>query len=186
MLIKAAEREFDSRPYADVSMEQIARSAGLSGPAIYNHFDSKDDLFLAAAKQRVENYNRTIIAAAAISGNWKDKYNNLLKAVQPLQGPNSGFQMISAAVMNRLRDAPKKFAELRELREQSASVFRGLIKEAIEVGDLPPGTDPVIAGDLLMAITVGAVNTVAFYHSELDSLDPIIASLKVLLGTASQ
>ncbi|MEO9463693.1 MAG: TetR/AcrR family transcriptional regulator [Marinomonas sp.] len=181
MLIKAAERHFNSRPYPDVSMEQIAKTAGFSGPAIYNHFASKDDLFMAAIKQRMFNYNRTISQAVAIDGSWKDKFGSLLDAVRPLQGPESGFQTISGAVMNRLRDNPAKFDELRDLREESAAVFRGLVKEATQCGDLPENLDPIIAGDLLMAMTVGAINTVSFYHPEASDMDAIFGAFKGLL-----
>ncbi len=166
-------------------MELVARKAGMSGPAIYNHFTSKDDLFLAATKQRIETYNQTILEAVSVSGTWKDRFNSLLLAIEPLQGAQSGFQMISGAVMNRLRDNPKKFNELRQLREESAAVFRGLVEEAIACGDLPSTVNTAIAGDLLMAITVGAVNTVSFYHPDQKDMPSIFEALKGLLGTNS-
>ena len=181
MLIKAAESHFNSRPYPDVSMEQIAKTAGVSGPAIYNHFASKDDLFLAAITQRMLNYNRTISQAVDMNGTWKEKFDKLLDTVRPLQGPDSGFQTISGAVMNRLRDNPAKFDELRDLREVAADIFRDLVKEAMECGDLPESLDPIIAGDLLMAMTVGAINTVSFYHPKASDMDAIFEALKGLL-----
>lgn len=181
LLIQAAESQFNSRPYPDVSMEQIAKTAGFSGPAIYNHFASKDDLFLAAATQRIVNYNRVICAAVDVEGDWKAKFSNLLDAIRPLQGPDSGFQTISGAVMNRLRDNPEKFEELRQLREASADVFRGLVDDAVRCGDLPGDLDPVIAGDLLMAMTVGAINTVSFYHPDPKDMEAIFDAFKGLM-----
>ncbi|WP_337661444.1 TetR/AcrR family transcriptional regulator [Erythrobacter sp. Alg231-14] len=183
MLIAAAEEQFDTHSYAEVSMESIGKSAGLSGPAIYNHFASKDDLFLETIKGRIVNYNRAITIGVNVEGDWKDKYNNLLIEVRPFQGSQSGFQSISGAVMNRLRDKPEKFAELRELREESSKVFRGLVKEAVDCGDLSDDVDISIAGDLLMAITVGAINTVSFYHSDPRDMPTIVDALKALLGT---
>ncbi|MEP5937247.1 MAG: TetR/AcrR family transcriptional regulator [Erythrobacter sp.] len=184
-IIQAAESEFNSRSYPDVSMQQIAKRAGISGPAIYNHFPSKDELFLAAIKLRVLTYNQVITAAVAEGATWQDKLNNLLDAVRPLQGSASGFQTISGAVMNRLRDDPVKFAELRKLREESTVVFRGLVKEAVTSGDLRADLDIAIAGDLLMAMTVGAINTASFYHPEESDMKNIIYAFKVLLGTKS-
>lgn len=184
ILIAAAEKHFDGNSYADVRLDQIAATAGVSGPAIYNHFGSKDELFLAAVKNRILRYNKTISDAVAIEGSWKDRFNNLLKAVEPLQGPASGFQMISGAVIERLREEPEKFEELRDLREQSASVFRSLIVLAKKDGDLPDDIDAVIAGDLLMAITVSGINTVSFYHPEPERMQVIMQALMALLGTS--
>jgi len=184
ILIAAAEKLFDAGSYADVRLDQIAANAGVSGPAIYNHFGSKDELFLAAVNQRIKKYNQTIERAVAIEGGWKERFNALLKAVEPLQGPASGFQMISGAVIERLREEPEKFEELRDLREQSANVFRSLIVRAQKEGDLPGDIDSVIAGDLLMAITVGGINTVSFYHPEPERMPLIMQALRALLGTS--
>ena len=92
--------------------------------------------------------------------------------------------MISGAVIERLREEPEKFEELRDLREQSANVFRSLIVRAQKEGDLPADIDSVIAGDLLMAITVGGINTVSFYHPEPERMPLIMQALMALLGTS--
>jgi AcrR family transcriptional regulator len=182
-LLKAAEAQFNAMSFAEVSMERVAKTAGITGAAIYNHFASKDELFLETVKNRIQIYNQTINAAVAGPGSWKDKFNTLLEAVTPLQGNSSGFPMIGSVVINRLQQEPEKFREIRDLREESTKVFRGLIAEAVDCGDLPKNTNIVIAGDLLMAITAGATNTVSFYHPSLDNMTPIIDAVKVLLGT---
>jgi AcrR family transcriptional regulator len=181
-LLKAAEAQFNAVPFAEVSMERVAKTAGITGAAIYNYFGSKDELFLETAKKRIQNYNQTINAAVAGPGSWKDKFNKLLE-VTPLQGNGLGFSMISSVVINRLQQEPEKFQEIRDLRDESAEVFRTLIAEAVDCGDFPKHTNIVIAGDLLMAITSGATNTVSFYHPSLDDMMTIIDSVKVLLGT---
>ena len=113
------------------------------------------------------------------------KFNRLLNAVTPLHGKASGFQMIGSVVINRLQQEPDKFQGIRALRDESAQVFRGLIAEAVDCGDLPKDTDIVLAGDLLMAITASSMNIVSFYHPELSDIGPIIDSVKTLLGTKS-
>ncbi len=181
-LLKAAEKHFNQQAYSDVSMAKVAKSAGITGAAIYNYFASKDDLFEATVTNRIRTYNRTINQAVAGSGSWKDKFNKLLEAATPLQGNSSGFPMIGAVVINRLQQEPEKFQEIRDLREDSAKVFRALVVEGIDCGDLPKDTDVAITGDLLMAITAGAINTVSFYHSEPDDMDQIIRAVRALLG----
>lgn len=182
-LLKAAEKHFDEQAYSDVSMAKVAKSAGMTGAAIYNYFDSKDHLFEETVMDRMSNYNKTINDAVSGSGSWKTKFNRLLNAVTPLHGKASGFQMIGSVVINRLQQEPEKFQGIRALRNESAKVFRGLIAEAIDCGDLPQDTDIVLAGDLLMAITASAMNIVSFYHPSLSDMGPIIESVKALLGT---
>ncbi|MXV44917.1 TetR family transcriptional regulator [Saccharibacter sp. 17.LH.SD] len=46
-ILKAAGEVFLGSGYAGASMSQIAQKAGVSKGALYNHFDSKDDLFTA-------------------------------------------------------------------------------------------------------------------------------------------
>lgn len=184
-LLKAAEKHFNQQAYSDVSMAKVAKSAGITGAAIYNYFDSKDDLFEATVTNRIRTYNQTINEAVAGSGSWKDKYNRLLEAVTPLHEKSSGFPMIGVVVINRLQQEPEKFLEIRSLREDSAKVFRALVAEGVDCGDLPKDTDIAITGDLLMAITASTISTVSFYHPSLDDMSSIIASIKALLSTRS-
>ncbi len=182
-LLEAAEKQFNDNAYADVSMAKVAKSAGMTGAAIYNYFESKDDLFEATVTNRIRIYNRTINEAIAGSGSWKEKFNRLLDAVTPLHGKASGFQMIGSVVINRLQQQPEKFQEIRELRDESAIIFRGLVIEGVDCGDLPKDIDIAITGDLLMALTASTMNRVSFYHPSLDDMSPIIESVKALLGT---
>lgn len=184
-LLKAAEKHFNAQAYSDVSMAKVAKTAGLTGAAIYNYFESKDHLFEATVTDRMRNYNQTISNAISGSCSWKIKFNRLLDAVTPLHGKASGFQMIGSVVITRLNQEPDKFQEIRDLREKSAAIFRSLVAEGVACGDLPEDTDIVITGDLLMAITASAMNTVSFYHPSLNDMSPIIAAVKILLGTRS-
>ncbi|WP_108809657.1 TetR family transcriptional regulator [Sphingorhabdus sp. Alg231-15] len=182
-LLQAAEKHFNDNAYADVSMAKVAKSAGMTGAAIYNYFSSKDELFQETIASRIRLYNETIADAVSGSGSWKDKFNRLVDAVTPMRRASYGFPMIGSVVINRLQREPDKFQEIRDLRDESAKIFRSLVAEGVDCGDLPEDTDIAITGDLLMAITAGAMNTVSFYHPSLDNMGPIIDSVKTLLGT---
>ena len=49
-ILKAARVCFAAYGYSDASNKQIADEAGLTPAAIYNHFDSKSQLFAAAVE----------------------------------------------------------------------------------------------------------------------------------------
>lgn len=48
-----------------VSMRDIAKRVGCSPPAIYLHFESKDELFLATCSRRFEEFNSSVMVALA-------------------------------------------------------------------------------------------------------------------------
>ena len=58
-LVRAATRLFAERGFRAVSMEDLAADAGVSGPAVYRHFASKEallaDLLIDVSEQLLEN-----------------------------------------------------------------------------------------------------------------------------------
>ena len=53
-LIQAASRIFERMGYVDATTERIAREAGVTKGALYFHFRSKEDIFLATLKEETE------------------------------------------------------------------------------------------------------------------------------------
>jgi TetR/AcrR family transcriptional repressor of mexJK operon len=53
-ILEAAKDLFTERGYAGVSMDAIAQAAGVSKLTVYNHFEDKETLFLAAVKAKCE------------------------------------------------------------------------------------------------------------------------------------
>lgn len=54
-----------------------------------------------------------------------------------MQNASYSIPMIGGVVINRLRQEPDKYQEIRDLREEPALVFRALVAEGIKCGDLP-------------------------------------------------
>lgn len=53
-LLDAASKVFAERGYEAASVDQVAAAAGLSKGAVYWHFESKDELFLALLEERID------------------------------------------------------------------------------------------------------------------------------------
>jgi len=67
-LISAAARLFASRGYYAVTVDDIGEALGLSGPALYRHFPSKEALLVAVFDQVIEQQRdqaRELLAEAA-------------------------------------------------------------------------------------------------------------------------
>lgn len=55
-ILEAAGSLFMQEGYGAVSMEQVARAAGVSKQTVYSHYGSKESLFSAAIEQKCEDY----------------------------------------------------------------------------------------------------------------------------------
>jgi AcrR family transcriptional regulator len=60
-LLDAAAEVFAARGLRDASVDEVAERAGYSKGAVYWHFESKDDLFLALLEERIDQPMREMI-----------------------------------------------------------------------------------------------------------------------------
>jgi AcrR family transcriptional regulator len=54
-ILDAATRLFSTRGYAETGMDDIGEAVGVTGPAVYRHFASKQDLLTATLERAVEH-----------------------------------------------------------------------------------------------------------------------------------
>lgn len=62
-LLSVAARMFCERGFHDVTMEDIGSAAGIAGPSIYRHYDSKADLLLAMCNRVGEHLRSGLVSA---------------------------------------------------------------------------------------------------------------------------
>ncbi|MEF2279595.1 TetR/AcrR family transcriptional regulator [Deinococcus sp. YIM 134068] len=55
-ILRAAEHLWTSTPYADLSMNQVAREAGLAKGTLYLYFDTREELFLALLTDHLQTW----------------------------------------------------------------------------------------------------------------------------------
>ena len=72
-LLEQAVRLFAERGYAGVSLEDIAQAAGFTKGAVYSHFGSKEQTFLAALRAAAEELAGLGLQGAAESGSAPDE-----------------------------------------------------------------------------------------------------------------
>ena len=66
--LSAAGHLFAERGYRAVSIEELGAAVGVSGPALYNHFASKEDMLIelltGASERLLDGFEKTVAAAA--------------------------------------------------------------------------------------------------------------------------
>jgi AcrR family transcriptional regulator len=75
LIVEAASQTFAERGYLGASMERIAAAAGVSAPLLYEHFDSKKDLYI----ELLDLNGRALLAATTREEGF-DSVEELLRA----------------------------------------------------------------------------------------------------------
>lgn len=181
-IIAAAAQCFNSREYSETSLEQIAKVAGLTGPAIYAHFESKEDLFIQTALTFIRRGHQILSEAAAQAGSWDMRLSRVIDAQRDVQSEVKTFPLIYSVVQARMVRSPERYQPVIEMRQEYSKIFSSIAQQAIDERHLPKSTDAQIVGELLMAITSNAIGTVRLYHNEDGDNDRIVEAVKSLLS----
>jgi AcrR family transcriptional regulator len=72
MVVAAAARLFHERGYRGTSIEDIGTAVGMTGPAVYRHFASKDAILAELVLRSFERAERDVAAAVAGAGTARD------------------------------------------------------------------------------------------------------------------
>src|ERR1700737_4191031 len=64
-LLELAEELFMEKGYGGFSIDDLCRAAGVSRPIVYDHFGSKDGLYIACLRRIREEFENALLSAAA-------------------------------------------------------------------------------------------------------------------------
>jgi AcrR family transcriptional regulator len=142
-----AAREAFTRLGADASLDDVAKQAGVGAGTLYRHFPTRDELLKAVYRSGVEK-----LASA------EQKFAETMPPMEALRAWMLLFvdyiatKKIIAPALNNLVGGPTKMFEASH--DQMWEAIRGLVKRAIQSGDIRKDLDPV---DLLRAL-IGVAN----------------------------
>ena len=145
-ILEIAKKAF-TRSGANISLDEVARQAGVGTGTLYRHFPTRDALLDAVYRSEVEK-----LAAA------ERKFAETMPPIDALRAWMLLFvdyiaaKQIIAPALNTLVGGPSKVFE--STGRQIKGAIRALVKRAIESGDIRPDLDPL---DLLRAL-VGVSN----------------------------
>ena len=129
-IISAALNVFGRYGYQRTSMELIAQAAGISRPALYQHFSGKDDIFLAAGERMADELISAAETAAAADGSTADRlYRALAVKLDLTAGPvDARFRR------DLIAEASARLPDLQaSMRARHAAVIEKLLTSAADL-----------------------------------------------------
>ncbi|MDO5739115.1 MAG: TetR/AcrR family transcriptional regulator [Ornithinimicrobium sp.] len=131
LLLKAALTAFSENGYHATAMDDIANRAGVSKPVLYQHFDSKLDLYLALAHQARDTIISTVEAALASTSDNAERIAATIDAFfEFIDRPDSGYPLILASDMG---SEPAVAAVLDEAQHGCAAAVGRVLQEQTDL-----------------------------------------------------
>ena len=115
-ILDIAEQQFLEKGYEGTSVESVRIEAGVSRPIIYDHYGSKDKLYLACVKRAREDFQRQLESV------WKEPgtHEEMLKRGSELyfriveENPRRWLVLFSGSVVPSYGELADEFATLRQ------------------------------------------------------------------------
>ena len=146
-LLNAAVRVFDRKGYAAASVREVAEIAGVTKPAVYYHFGSKEGLLLAILHQAERQLTRTLEQAVLRPGSARDRILALCEDVYALFGQHVPLARVAHAVFLGPPDgAPPFDVTVFEVK------FRRAIESIVEAGVASGEVRPVATEDVALGV----------------------------------
>lgn len=165
-LLNAAVRVFDRKGYHAASVREVADLAGVTKPALYYHFGSKEGLLLAILTQAERQFAEAVASAATRPGTARDRITALCEDIYALFGENVPVARVAHAVLLgppdgappfditafevRFRETLEQIAaegiasgELRDVQVRDIALAVMGVLEACNVRQMHPAFEPV-------------------------------------------
>jgi AcrR family transcriptional regulator len=127
---------FARRGFQGASVDEVAEEAGVSKGAVYWHFDSKEDLFLALHQERVERGVREMIEVLESSPGEEDVSPEMSRRfLELLQGEGEMFVLDQELWSLALRDPKLRAKYARREAELRAALTKAIDVRSKHLGD---------------------------------------------------
>ncbi len=157
-ILENARKLLNSAGFQSFNLPELAKISGYSKPTIYKYFPNKEDLLLALAVESSERQMVYLEKAVTFDGRPREKLHGIHSLnISILQDAFHDTLLVDSNCA-RSRATPERLRKLDALDERRIEVFSGIIREAMETGDLklPNGVDEYKLLFTLMSSNVGS------------------------------
>ena len=180
-LMSAAEHLFARHGVAGITLTEIARAVGVSGPAIYNHFPSKDALFIAVVQQMYDEEIKSFKRALDPLNSVAEGLRALLELVPTLYRDDGTLQLLGLTAQLEAARNPEVYQVLIEASKQRDQVAIDLAHRAQACGELQARVSAEELGPMLMSLFYGALGYRSLLASSPEQFFASVKALKCLL-----
>lgn len=177
-ILEQAAQVFSVRGYAGASMDDLTRAAKLTKGALYNHFESKDDLMLASFDHAMSQVQGRFAEMASGLRDTRSRLLAVLKLyISLLEDPvvRGGCPILYTAV-----EADDTHPALRQRAREKADDWRNYIirtlKRGIEFGNVRPETDVIEFADMMLAGLEGGI-VLSKLYGDLTPMQRVVAHM---------
>jgi TetR/AcrR family fatty acid metabolism transcriptional regulator len=175
-ILEAARQAFASSGYHRTLVDDVAREAGVSKGAVYVHFPSKEDLFLALLDDAAGTLAERVTSAIGAAQGARGRVGAALRAALGAFEENEALTRL--LLLESVGLSPEVERRRWELRCALAALVQGYLDEAVSEGDIP-AQDTALAA----AAWLGAVSEVVlrWLHDRNPPLREAVPALTALL-----
>ena len=152
-----AMREFWGRGYHPTSMQDLVDCMGIGRGSIYDTFGSKRGLFMRSLEHYIRIFSATFQETIASASSPSESILNIFEfaiAALVVEGSRDGCFIINTAVELAAHD--DEIAEIISgIFRQTEQVFRALIEQGQDNGDVPRSVDAVQTARSLLSLYIG-------------------------------
>lgn len=181
LLLQAAAHLFARRGVAGITLAEIAGTVGLSGPAIYNHFSSKDALFIAVVQQMYDEEIRAFEQVLQPLDSVAEGVAALLELVPTLYRDDGTLQLLGLTAQLEAARNPLVYQVLIDASWRRDRVAISLVERAREQGELAADVDAAEVGAMLLSLFYGALGYRSLMAPSPEQFQGSVRALRCLL-----
>jgi len=173
-ILAAAERLFVDRHYADITMEQIAEASHVTKGALYHHFESKEELYLAMMFADLDEKRRVLSGVVDCDGSCRERLRRLTRAFLMLPPTKQKVIRLVRRDINIFDDAARQNL-VRAYQRALPEPIERVLSDGIRDGDLAPSETRLLAWHYIALVEVMLSRYAEAQFSRLDArLDHVL------------
>jgi len=150
-ILKAAERVFARKGFADATVSEVAREAGLSDATIYEYFSSKEELLFSIPLQTTRKAARELRTHLDYIRGSANKIRGIIYGYLSFYQNHPEYASVLMLILKQNR----KFLETEayQLIREVSRMITGVLEEGIAANEFKADTDPY----LVRAVILGTI-----------------------------
>jgi AcrR family transcriptional regulator len=156
-IVQTAAAMFALQGLQNVSLNQVAGACGLTAPAIYNYFPSKDALYVEIISTMYDEITAAFSKAFTPDGGLFAAIDRVLDVCLVVYRDDQVLQRLGAEAALEAVRAPDRYPEYRAARAKLETLFVGAVEAAVAAGELSNDVDIEETGALLCSLIMSGI-----------------------------